>query len=395
MQFGCATWQTPDAVDEVALRSRAVTVTNQGVRLSAAVLSADDSRRLFGADVNASGIQPVWVEVHNGGAEMLWLLRAGTDPDYFSPLEVAWSFHAPLSGARNQAIDDHFNEMAFQNPIPPGSTRSGVIFTNPHHRTRLLNVDLLGQRRAIPFTLFLPIPDDPPDTEAVQIVERYVEADKHDLQSEAAFSTALQQLPCCANDVDSAMSSAPVNIVFVGAFSDVGAALQRRGYRSDRWQIDDRQKLFGRRPDIVGRKAGQGGAPAHWLRLWVAPMHYLGQPVFVGQVGRPVGGRFATAQGNDVQLHPDVDEARNLLVQDLLYSGGLAKLGFIGGAGSGGEVSQDAYRHAAHYSSDGLRAVLFFVTRPLALSDIEFLNWEPYLERRMIEAAAEHKHEKP
>jgi hypothetical protein len=29
-----------------------------------------------------------------------------------------------------------------------------------------------------------------------------------------------------------------------------------------------------------------------------------------------------------------------------------------------------------------LRAVLFFATRPLSLSDVEFLDWVPYLDRR-------------
>ena len=40
------------------------------------------------------------------------------------------------------------------------------------------------------------------------------------------------------------------------------------------------------------------------------------------------------------------------------------------------------------YHSDGLRAVLFFVTRPLAISDIEILDWVPILQQREVEAAA-------
>ena len=32
-------------------------------------------------------------------------------------------------------------------------------------------------------------------------------------------------------------------------------------------------------------KAGQGGVPANWLRLWVAPFHYQGQPVILAQSG--------------------------------------------------------------------------------------------------------------
>ena len=55
-----------------------------------------------------------------------------------------------------------------------------------------------------------------------------------------------------------------------------------------------------------------------------------------------------------------------------MYSGGLEKLGFITGAGEVG---------ASRYETDGLRAVLFFGTRPLSLADVEILDWVPFLER--------------
>ena len=66
--------------------------------MSAAVLSAEDSRRMFGADLDNTDVQPVWIEIRNRTSQPLWLLRPGTDPDYFSPLEVAWSLHTPLGG---------------------------------------------------------------------------------------------------------------------------------------------------------------------------------------------------------------------------------------------------------------------------------------------------------
>ena len=99
-------------------------------------------------------------------------------------------------------------------------------------------------------------------------------------------------------------------------------------------------------------------------------MRFDGKPVFVAQVGRPVGGRFAPDGGEDIVLHEDVDEARNLLVQDMMYSGGLEKLGFV-------TVSARPRRRTrcerAPYRR--LRAVLFFATRPLSLSDVEILDW--------------------
>lgn len=41
------------------------------------------------------------------------------------------------------------------------------------------------------------------------------------------------------------------------------------------------------------------------------------------------------------------------------------------------------------YQTDGLRAVLFFVTRPQFLSNIEFLDWHPALKLREIDAIKE------
>ena len=104
------------------------------------------------------------------------------------------------------------------------------------------------------------------------------------------------------------------------------------------------------------------------------------------QVGRPVGGRFAPRDAASIVLHDDVDEARNLLIQDMMYSGGLEKLGFVTGVGAAAETLPRTALNGARYHTDGLRAVLFFATRPLSLSDVEILDWVPYLERR--EAAA-------
>lgn len=386
---GCATWQAPEPADDTGFRSRAASQTVGDVRLSAAVMSAADSERLFGADVNATGIQPVWIEVENPGPSTLWLLRAGTDPDYFSPLEVAWSFHAPLASRRNAAIDDHFHALDFENPIPPDSTRAGIIFTNPHHRTRLLNVDLLGQRRLIPFTLFLPDPDNPPDEDAQETVARYAAVTGQDLQDSDALRKALQKAPCCAQGKAKAPAGDPVNVVLVGELDDIAAAFVRRGFRSDRLEFDDAQRLFGRRPDFVFRKAGQGGAPAHWIRGWVASFRHRGQLVFFAQTGRPVGGRFAIADGGEPRLHPDVDEVRNLLIQDLLYSGGVAGLGFVGGVSGADDMLRKDDLPERSFVTDGYRAVLLLAARPRSISDVEILDWVPLPERREMDAAVE------
>jgi len=104
--------------------------------------------------------------------------------------------------------------------------------------------------------------------------------------------------------------------------------------------------------------------------------------VYVVQVGRPVGGRFVHGGAAADVLHGDVDEARNFLVQDMMYSGGLDKLGFANGVTPAPEARPRTTLNGAPYHTDGLRAVMFFATRPLSFTNVEILDWVPYLERR-------------
>jgi hypothetical protein len=376
---GCGTWQAPAGFDDAGLRARAMTASSQDVHVAAAVLSGEDSRRMFGANLGQLGVQPVWVEIRNRTPESLWLLRPGTDPDYFSPLEVAWSMHSALSGEMNARIDSHFDRLAFQNPILPGETRAGVLFVNPERLTRLLNLDLLQTKRLIPFTLFLPVPDEPGVPRAETISFSDSDAGSTDYTDLSALRASLERLPCCASDARGTAPGDPLNAVIVGKLSDIGAALVRRGYRRDPQPFDASQHVFGREPDVVLRKIAQTGAPSTWLRIWLAPIRFDGQQVFLVQVGRPVGGRFAPRGVADRVLHEDVDEARNLLVQDVMYSGGLDKLGFAAGVGSASSTEPRVTFSGARIHTDGLRAVLFFAVRPRSLSDVEILEWAPAL----------------
>jgi hypothetical protein len=378
---GCATWRQPPDAGDAALRARAVTQTTQGVRLGATVLGPEDSVRMFGADIVATGVQPVWIEVENASSDVLWLLRSGTDPDYFSPREVAWSVHVFLGGKTNDRIDEHFDHLSFANPIPPGQTRSGVLFTNPQPAPKVLNVDLLGNHTLVPFTLFLPVPGYP-DVSPVGSLHPYPESAVTDYDDLESFRAALQQLSCCAVRASDGGPAEPLNVVFVGSYENIASAAARRGYRRVQAEEGVGQLVFGRPPDAVALKRAQAGAPANWVRLWSAPVRLQGQPVFVVQVGRPVGGRFLAEKSDSRRLHPDVDEARNLFVQDMMYSGGLERLGFVRGVGAVPRKQPRVLANGASYFTDGLRAVLFFATRPLTISDVHLLDWEPLLDER-------------
>ncbi|MGF6597270.1 hypothetical protein P3T23_001987 [Paraburkholderia sp. GAS448] len=379
---GCATWSAPTSINDAPLRERAVSATSQDVRVSAAVLGSEDSKRMFGADINKTHVQPLWIEVQNRTSQPLWLLRSGTDPDYFSPLEVAWSLHTLLGGVTNASIDKHFDELGFKNPIQPGETRAGILFTNPDRDPKLVNIDLFGSRTLIPFSLFVRVPDDIPDPRFALTLFQYPDAAVTDCHDLASLRAALERLPCCASDQHATTSADPLNVVVVGKLGDIGAAMVRRSYRRDLRESDLAQWVFGRKPDVVLRKEAQAGVPATSIRAWLAPIRINGDAVYVAQVGRPVGGRFARHDMAGGVLHEDVDEARNFIVQDMMYSGGLDKLGFVHGVGPAPQAHPRTTLNGAHYYTDGLRAVMFFATRPLSFSNVEILDWVPYLEGR-------------
>lgn len=375
----CASWQQPAEFDDSSLRARFESQSVRGVRLSAAVLSSEDSKQMFGVSVNESGVQPVWIEVENNTDQVLWLLRSGTDPDLFSPLEVAWSFHSSFAGDSNSRLDQHFDSLGFQNPVAPGARNSGILFTNPHDLIRMLNVDILGQGQVFPFTMFLSVPDHKSDKAAAAkegLFER-LDLAVQDFRKLDAFRARLQQLPCCATNDDGSRDGDPLNLIMVGEFADIASAFVRRGFRFDPREFHYAQQLFGRPPDLAARKSGQGGVPATWVRVWLAPFTFEGQPVFIAQTARQQGWRSAQNSDGDVLPSPQVDEVRNALVQDMTYSGGMQKIAFDRGVGA---TAPGEFRSAlgdARYRTDGLRAIMFFITRPLSLEDIEILEWLP------------------
>ena len=113
--------------------------------------------------------------------------------------------------------------------------------------------------------------------------------------------------------------------------------------------------------------------------MWMTPLRFRGNPVWIGQISRDIGVKF-TLKSPTISTHvidPDVDEARRYLIEDLAYSQALARFGFVKGVG---HVSKDAPRKnlvGDPYYTDGLRAVMFFEPRPRTLEDLDFLfQWE-------------------
>ena len=81
--------------------------------------------------------------------------------------------------------------------------------------------------------------------------------------------------------------------------------------------------VFGRPQDVAIQRACTSIQERNHLRLWLAPMRYEDQPVWIGQISRDIGVRFTRKTITTHKIDPDVDETRDFLIQDLWYSQGL------------------------------------------------------------------------
>ena len=365
----------PDPVDLGPLRARAVTKIEDSVRVSAAVPSAEESRSLFGVQLEQRGVQPLWLEIENGSDRVFHVLRTGLDPEYFAPLEVAFLYQGSFNDRGGEALGEHLQALSFdsRSRIDPGETVSGFVYANTSHPSMMLDVDLVGPNWSDRIGLVVPVLGKEVAQERVTaLADLYAESDVTEIENEATLRTALEALPCCAVD-ETGTAKLPLNWVVIGELDEWGPALGRRNYRytsASPWYA------FGREQDLSGHKISRWVAPQpHTLRAWLTPLRYRGKPVWVGQVSMRRGGRFAASEEGTGGIDPAVDEARNDVVQDLLYSQGVAKIGWVGGSdpvdASAPQVLEGSTDH-----TDGLRAVLEFSDETVSLGGIDFFDWE-------------------
>jgi hypothetical protein len=366
----------PDPQYETALRARAKVVGEEGIRVSGTVPGPEESRAIFGVDLEKKGIEPLWLEIENDTDRLIFFLPTGLDPGYFSPREVSFGYHAWFSGDANAQLDKHIENLGFRKNIGPRSKESGFVYTNRDEASKFVSVDLVGRQWTKSLSLIVPTPDSKITEDHFERLFRMISrSGLVETDDESHLRELLEQMPCCVSSEDGTQGE-PLNVVLVGNLEDAAPAFTRRRYR---FAPADPRYFLQRPQDFSGRKREQWvAAQPHLFRAWLSTIRYRGKPVWVGQVSTPLGGRFAraTEDGATPPIDPDVDEARNDLVQDLIYSQFLAKMGFVKGVGQVMESNPRKTPGGGTYHTDGLRAVLFFEKRPVHLSEIGFLEWE-------------------
>jgi hypothetical protein len=358
---------------EAALRERAVSKVEGDIRVSATIPTQEEARSIFGIDLGEQDILPLWVEIENRGKERFFFLPTGLDPEYFAPLEVAFLYKGAV--ADHAALGRHLQALCFDSrtPIAPGATESGFIFINAVEPSVVAQVDLFGWRWSKRISLSVGVPGaESARTRAAQFRTLYPPADVIEIGDDARLREALERLPCCTTESAGAARGLPLNLVVIGDLEEAGPAFVRRGYR---YTPADPLYALGRSQDLSTRKQTRWvAAQPHTLRFWLTPLRYRGKPVWVGQASTRLGGRFAGPAAETQTIDPAVDDARNDIVQDLLYSQSVARLGFVDGAGPVA-VATPRSPAGSSYHTDGLRAVIVFRGETTALSEIDLFEW--------------------
>ena len=396
---GCASLQY-HSIEEVPFKERSKTKVDGNVKATIAVLTKKEGKQVYGVDLSLKWIQAVWIEVENKDDYAYWLLSSALDPEYYSPAEVAYASHIPLAGTYNKKIDTHFKALNFQNPILPNTTASGFILTHMDEGAREVDIDLIGHHSVKNFTFFVPVPG----IHATDIYEAEAKVSQGNIAvvDEEGLREALEQLPCCTTSKDGKVPGDPLNIVVIGVPDDLFPAFIRRGWRMAedtywgsikktinsflfgkryRYSPVSPLYLFGRKQDIALQKARGTIHRRNHLRLWLTPLLFNNKEVWIGQISRDIGVRFTRKSHNFVthKIDPDVDEVRNAFMEDMLYSQGLEKVGFVKGLGVATKEKPRTNMTGDPYFHDGLRAVLLFDRRPTQITDLKFFHWDtPY-----------------
>lgn len=393
---GCAAFN-PHPTDEWPFLDRAQTQYKDGVRVTAAVPSAEESEKLFGVDLYGSGVQPVWLKIDNNNKEAVFFLPFGLDPEYLTPFEAAYRNHFIFSTSENNAMDQYFWEKSQRIYIAPGSVRSGFVHTPVDEGTKGFNVDIIGEDQKFrTFVFFVNIPGLRVDHYQVDF-ESFYSKEQIVTYDENGLRKALENLPCCTTNEEGTGNGDPLNLVVIGQGQEVLHAFIRAGwdetetiYSSSAWKtglsflFGGRYRyspvsglyVYGRRQDAALQKARETIHERNHLRLWLSPMRFEDKPVWVGQISRDIGVRFWWKTITTHKIDPDVDETRDFLLQDLWYSHGLLKFAYVKGVGEA-EISDPSRTLTKDpYFTDGLRAVLWVTGSPVDLEDVEFVDWE-------------------
>ncbi len=361
-----------DAFHVADARARAETQVDGPIQVSATVPGREETEAIFGIDLYDQGIQPVWLEIHNSGDTRARYALVSTDSYYFSPLEVAYKNRGGYSDEARREIERRFYKLAMPRYFDPGETRSGFVFTHAASGAKGFNVDVFSSGDSYHFTFLLRVPGFVPDYANVDFESIYREDEISRVDADALYET-LKALPCCSTDADGEQTEGTLNVVLIGKGPDLLQALLRsRWMETSAAESVDAEPdfLFGRQQDATFRYESGADDSVYELRLWLAPMLFDEQRVWVGQA------RHQFARGVFSRFDPDVDNARGFALQNLIYGQALERLAWISGEAVSPVESFWASLTRPPFFTDGYRVVAWISGEPNSAINVRAYDWD-------------------
>ena len=361
-----------ESVDLDDFRARAKTQSEGPIRVSAAVPGRQETEALFGIDLYDQGIQPVWLEIENTGETMARYAPVSTDPYYFSPLEVAYKNRGGYSDEARADMERNFHTQALPRYIDAGESLSGFVFTHADEGAKGFNVDLFSSGESYNFMFLLRVPGFVPDYANIEFDSIYGPDELTTFDTGDLYS-ALKKLPCCSLDAEGNTTEGTLNVVLIGDGRDLLIALLRsRWIETSAGTASDREPefMFGRQQDAIFRYESSADDSLYELRLWLAPMLDENKRVWVGQA------RHFYRTGSFRSFDPEIDNARNFALQNMIYGQALEKMAWVSGEAVAPIESFWANLIRPPFFSDGHRVVLWVSGEPVSILDVSSLDWD-------------------
>ncbi len=401
---------------------RVQTQQQDGIEVRVAVLGSRESDHFFGVPLGRHGIQPVWLEIQNASPGPLFFDRVHLDPNYYPPLEAAMISHFAIAkrlagygamawfflplivfilplkvlGARraNRLMDDYFREHAFPlGAIAVGSRAGGFVFTSLDDGTKIVRVRLHAQDRTRDMVFSAPVPGLVIDYrhrpfEGLHDSDAMVDCDPQ------ALHDKLRTQPRATTNRLGTREGDPANLVVIADFETLQIAFGTRWDETETISLKTCWKtakafllgshyryspvsplfMYGRSQDFALQRARRTINERLHLRLWLTPLRFEQKSVWVGQISRDIGVRFTHRTWNLTthRIDPDIDDARDYVIEDLMGTAHLDRMGYVEGVDATPAGHPRRNLTGDPYETDGYRAVLILSATP---TEPKFLGW--------------------
>ena len=393
---GCGSqpWQGQEIAGATFLQ-RSLTQENGPIRVTAAVPDDAETAVLTGLDLYEQGIQPVWLKVENRGDNPARIALWSIDRDYYAPIEVAYMNRKSFSAEGYAEMERWFYDNGLQRTVPPGESRTGLVFTHRTPGTKGFNLDVFSNRAAHSFTFFVPLPGFTADYMEVEFANLYRDDEIRQLDPLSLRTLLEEELPCCVTGPEPESDGGPINVVMVGTPLAVRRSLLRGGWHETPAGSMERARdryFLGRNPDTIFFRERADGEERINIHLWLAPWKVDGETAWVGQAYyhfieqdflASLRERFESQDAAFLSLFAkesvtaDVDNAQRYLLQNFWYNQSLRKVGVVTGVGRSTPDDPRVTSRGVAYFTDGTRTVMFLSETPVALDETEVLyGWE-------------------